>query len=52
MIVEKPLHLWVSAVQWQPEITAATDPEQQRLVDELVNVARQKMQSKVADKEE
>ncbi len=44
--VEMPDHPWLIAVQWHPELTAADEPTQQRLFDELVTVARQKMQSK------
>lgn len=29
---------WVVAVQWHPEDTAADDPQQQRLFDELIRV--------------
>ncbi len=50
--VEMPSHRWLIAVQWHPEITAATDPEQQRLFDEMVAVARQNMQSKASYKTE
>ena len=50
--VEMPAHPWLIAVQWHPEITAASQPEQQRLFDELVKVARQKMLSKEVHKEE
>jgi putative glutamine amidotransferase len=38
--VELPSHPWLLAVQWHPEITAATDPLQQRLFDALVEAAR------------
>ena len=31
---------WLVAVQWHPEDTAADDPVQQRLFDELVTQAR------------
>jgi putative glutamine amidotransferase len=34
--VEMP---WLFGVQWHPEITAASDPTQQRLFDELVQEA-------------
>lgn len=34
-------HPWFIAVQWHPEMSAAQDPLQQRLFDELVEVARQ-----------
>ena len=49
--VEMPDHPWLIAVQWHPEITAANEPEQQRLFDELVAVARQRMHLKNAQKE-
>src|SRR5579871_550117 len=48
--VEMPSHPWLIAVQWHPEITAATDPEQQRLFDEMVALARKNMTSKAAQK--
>ena len=38
--LEMPDHPWLIAVQWHPEITAASDPLQQRLFDALVSVAR------------
>lgn len=37
--LELPSHPWFYAVQWHPELTAATDPTQQRLFDELVKTA-------------
>lgn len=40
--VEQPSHPWLIAVQWHPELTAATDPVQQRLFDALVNAAKNK----------
>lgn len=36
---EMPRHPWLVAVQWHPEVTAATDPLQQRLFDGLVGAA-------------
>ena len=33
-------HPWLIAVQWHPELTAATDPVQQRLFDALVRESR------------
>ncbi len=33
---------WMLGVQWHPEATAADDPTQQRLFDELVEAARQR----------
>jgi len=36
-----PEHPWMVAVQWHPEITAATDPTQQRLFDGLVQAIGQ-----------
>lgn len=38
--VELPVHPWLIAVQWHPELTAAHDPAQQRLFDALVAAAR------------
>lgn len=38
--VEMPDHPWLIAVQWHPELTAATDPLQQRLFDAVVEAAR------------
>ena len=38
--VELPAHPWLIAVQWHPELTAATDPAQQRLFDALVNAVK------------
>jgi len=38
--VELRTHPWLYAVQWHPEHTAAHDPVQQRLFDELVRAAR------------
>ncbi len=38
--VEMPEHPWLIAVQWHPELTAATDPLQQRLFDAIVEAAR------------
>jgi putative glutamine amidotransferase len=40
--LEMPSHRWLFAVQWHPEITADTDPIQQRLFDSLVAAAQQK----------
>lgn len=37
--VELPSHPWLIAVQWHPELTARTDPTQQRLFDALVAAA-------------
>lgn len=37
--VELPSHPWLIAVQWHPELTAATDAGQQRLFDALVEAA-------------
>jgi len=33
---------WVVAVQWHPEDTAADDPQQQRLFDELMRVTNRR----------
>jgi putative glutamine amidotransferase len=38
--LEMPGHPWLVAVQWHPEITAASDPAQQRLFDALVQKVR------------
>ncbi len=42
--VEDPQHPWLIAVQWHPEMSAAQDPRQQRLFDEMVAacIARQR----------
>ena len=39
--IEMPSHPWLLAVQWHPELTAASDPLQQKLFDALVARARQ-----------
>ncbi|MFN0037909.1 MAG: gamma-glutamyl-gamma-aminobutyrate hydrolase family protein [Burkholderiales bacterium] len=39
--IEMPSHPWLLAVQWHPELTAASDPLQQKLFDALVEKARQ-----------
>jgi putative glutamine amidotransferase len=36
---EKADHSWLIGVQWHPEMTAAEDPTQQRLFDDLVRAA-------------
>ena len=36
---EHDSHPWLASVQWHPELTAATDPTQQRLFDGLVRAA-------------
>jgi putative glutamine amidotransferase len=38
--VEIDSHPWLVCVQWHPELSAAEDPIQQRLFDELINAAR------------
>ena len=38
--VEMRSHPWLIAVQWHPELSAADDPEQQRLFDAFVEAAR------------
>jgi putative glutamine amidotransferase len=38
--VELPSHPWLIGVQWHPELTASTDPAQQRLFDGFVDAAR------------
>jgi len=40
--VEIPDHPWLIAVQWHPELTAASDPVQQRLFDAIVDFARRR----------
>lgn len=40
--VESSNHPWLIGVQWHPELTAETDPAQQRLFDALVRAARDK----------
>ena len=37
--IEIPDHPWFFAVQWHPELSAATSPEQQRLFESLVEAA-------------
>jgi putative glutamine amidotransferase len=43
--IEMRDHPWLVAVQWHPELSAATDPLQQRLFDSLVQVARERRQT-------
>ena len=38
--IEMPTHPWLIAVQWHPELSAASDPLQQRLFDAVVAAAR------------
>ena len=38
--LELPGHPWLVAVQWHPEMSAATEPSQVRLFDSLVAAAR------------
>lgn len=38
--IEMPSHRWLFAVQWHPELTAASDPLQQKLFDAIVEEAR------------
>ncbi len=38
--IEMPKHPWLVAVQWHPELTAASDPLQQKLFDAIVEAAR------------
>jgi putative glutamine amidotransferase len=38
--VEMPEHPWLLAVQWHPELTAATEPADQRLFDAFVQAAQ------------
>ncbi len=38
--LEMPSHPWLLAVQWHPEMTAATDPVQERLFQALVAAAQ------------
>jgi putative glutamine amidotransferase len=44
--LEMPDHPWLIAVQWHPEMIAATDPANQRLFDALVEAAAQQMANK------
>lgn len=37
--IESQTHSWLVAVQWHPELTAASDPVQQRLFDEFVKAS-------------
>jgi putative glutamine amidotransferase len=39
--VEHRTHRWLFGVQWHPEVSAATDPVEQRFFDELVRTARE-----------
>lgn len=41
--VEVPAHPWLFGVQWHPELTAASDPAQQRLFEQLVVAANRLM---------
>jgi putative glutamine amidotransferase len=43
--IEMPSHPWLIAVQWHPELSAATDPLQQKLFDALVERARGRVTS-------
>ncbi len=43
--VELADHPWLIAVQWHPELTAASDPAQQRLFDALVETVRRNRRS-------
>ncbi len=38
--IEMPGHPWLIAVQWHPELSAASDPVQQKLFDAIVAQAR------------
>ncbi|HKB82212.1 MAG TPA: gamma-glutamyl-gamma-aminobutyrate hydrolase family protein [Burkholderiales bacterium] len=38
--IEMPSHRWLIAVQWHPELSAASDPLQQKLFDAIVEEAR------------
>ena len=38
--IEMPRHRWLMAVQWHPELNAASDPLQQKLFDAIVEEAR------------
>jgi putative glutamine amidotransferase len=38
--IEMPGHPWLIAVQWHPELSAASDPTQQKLFDAIVEAAR------------
>jgi putative glutamine amidotransferase len=41
--VELPGYPWLTAVQWHPELSAATDPVQQRLFDQFVQAAAERL---------
>ena len=45
--LELPGHPWLIAVQWHPEVTAASDPSQQALFDALVAKARENQRERV-----
>lgn len=50
--IEDQMHPWLLGVQWHPEKSAADDPSQQRLFDELVRAAaeaKEPKQSKMQD---
>jgi putative glutamine amidotransferase len=40
--VEAPNHPWLIAVQWHPEMSAATDPRQQQLFDAFIEAIQQR----------
>ena len=40
--IEHETHPWLVAVQWHPEVSAETDPTQQRIFDALVEAARER----------
>lgn len=49
--LESPDHPWLIAVQWHPEVTAAADPTQQRLFDDLVReAAKRRLRQKPQDR--
>lgn len=45
--LELPGHPWLIAVQWHPEVTAASDPTQQALFDALAAKARESQRERI-----
>jgi putative glutamine amidotransferase len=49
--LEMPTHSFLIALQWHPELTAPTDPTQQRIFDALVAAAQKFHQFRQLDPE-
>jgi putative glutamine amidotransferase len=47
--LELPGHPWFLAVQWHPEVSAAHDPTQQRIFDDLARAATHLRQARAGD---